>query len=67
MKLTASKKTKPVDKNTVITLPVITFNYSFKSAKEAKQESIRALMNCINDEEILNEIKVKTIATRKEG
>lgn len=46
-------------KMTKITLPVISFNYEFKTKKEARQEAIRAFMRCINDNTILNEIKVE--------
>ena len=45
---------------TIVKLPIIKFNYKFKNKKQARQEAIKALMNCINDTEILNEIEVKT-------
>jgi hypothetical protein len=48
---------------TKVTLPAITFNYKFKSKKEARQEAIRSLMSMINDKEILNEIKVENEKT----
>jgi hypothetical protein len=48
---------------TKVTLPTITFNYKFKSKKEARQEAIRSLMSMINDKEILNEIKVENEKT----
>ena len=43
---------------TKITLPPITFNYKFKTKKQAKQEAIRAFMGMINDSDILGEIEV---------
>ena len=44
---------------TKVTLPPITFNQTFKTKKEARQEAIRSFMNLINDLDILSEIKVE--------
>lgn len=44
---------------TEVKIPSIKFNYKFKNKKQAKQEAIKTLMNCINDIEILSTIKVK--------
>lgn len=43
---------------TTVTIPKLRFNTVFKTKKEARQEAIKALMSCINDEQILNAIKV---------
>lgn len=43
---------------TKVILPPITFSYSFKTKKEAKQEAIKAFMGMINDFDILGEIEV---------
>ncbi len=43
---------------TKVTFPSITFNYEFKTKKQARQEAIRSFMNMINDSNILNEIEV---------
>ena len=49
-----------MDKTTKVTLPVITFNFGFKTKKEARQAAIRSLMGCMNDAAILGQIKVET-------
>lgn len=50
---------------TKVTLPPITFNQTFKTKKEARQEAIRSFMNLINDLDILSEIKVEVKAKCK--
>ncbi len=45
---------------TKVTLPPITFNYKFKTKKQARQEAIRVLGALIDDVELLGEIKVET-------
>ena len=56
---TLTQKPQNAKYDTEVTLPLIRFNYSFKSMKAAKQEAIRALMGAIEDKDILNQITVK--------
>jgi hypothetical protein len=46
---------------TQIRFPLITFNHTFKTNKQAKQAAIKALMGCIEDKDILKAFKVKKV------
>jgi len=51
-------------KFTKVTIPSITFNYSFKNKNQARKEAIRVLLAVIakEDREIINQIKVSRVS-----
>lgn len=51
-------------KHTIVTLPKITFNHTFKNKIAARQAAIIAFINMLHDQEILKEIKVDQVQPR---